>query len=132
MPDDWDIKVLYDGDCPLCKREVAMLRRMDRRNRVAMEDIADPAFDPSRYGRTQRDVMDRIHGVLPDGTVIEGMDVFRGLYNAVGWGWLMNWTRLPIARPITDAMYRGFARHRLTLTGRRGCDAGRCVTSDHS
>lgn len=123
MPDDWDIKVLYDGQCPLCRREVAMLRRMDRKNRVAMVDIADPAFEASRYGRTQQDVMDRIHGVLPDGTVIEGMDVFRGLYAATGWGWVMSWTRLPIARPITDAMYRWFARHRLTLTGRRGCDA---------
>ncbi len=127
-PSAFEIKVLYDGLCPLCRREVAMLKRLDRRGRIAAEDIAAPAFDPGRYGLTQEQVMGHIHGVLPDGSVIRGVEVFRRLYRAVGLGWLLGWTAWPIGRPIAEAGYRWFARHRLTLTGRRGesCSTDRC------
>ncbi len=118
MTTDFDIKILYDGDCPLCKREMAWLMRRDTKRRVAFEDIASSGFDPARYGRTQMDVMDRIHGQLPDGTVIEGVEVFRRVYRAVGLGWMLAWTRLPVARQLTDTTYRLFAKNRLRLTRR--------------
>ncbi len=125
----WQIKVLYDGECPLCMREVRFLRRRDRRGRIAFEDIAAPGFDASRYGLDQRAVMARIHGVLPDGRIIEGVEVFRRLYAQVGLGFLLAPTRWPLLRPLFDAAYRVFARNRLRLTGRRGadCDETRCL-----
>jgi predicted DCC family thiol-disulfide oxidoreductase YuxK len=118
VPEDFDIKILYDGDCPLCKREMAWLMRRDVKHRVAFEDIASSGFDPTRYGRTQADVMARIHGQLPDGTVIEGVEVFRRVYRAVGLGWMLAWTRLPVARQLSDVAYRIFAANRLRVTGR--------------
>ena len=125
----FDIKVLYDAECPLCRREIALLHRLDRRGRIASEDIADPSFDASRYGLTFEQVMGRIHGVLPDGTIVRDVEVFRRLYRAVGLGWLLAWTRWPIGRWIADRAYRWFARNRLRLTGRRdACATGRCAT----
>lgn len=124
----WQFKILIDGDCPLCAREAAMLRRMDKgRHALAIEDIADPAFDPSKYGLTHADAMARIRGVTPDGEVVEGVEVFRRAYKAVGWGWLLSWTAWPIARPLADAAYRFFAKHRLRLTGRAHCTTDRCA-----
>ena len=29
-----DVEVFYDGDCPLCTREIRLLRRLDRRGRI--------------------------------------------------------------------------------------------------
>jgi predicted DCC family thiol-disulfide oxidoreductase YuxK len=123
------IRFLYDGECPLCAREVALLRRLDRgRGRLAFEDIAAPDFDPARYDRTHAELMARIHGVLPDGTVIEGVEVFRRAYTAVGLGWLVAPTRWPLVRPLVDAAYRWFARNRLRLTGRsEACATDRCA-----
>lgn len=128
----YDLKILYDGACPLCRREMAMLRRLDRRGRLIGEDIADPAFDAGRYGLTHAAVMGRIHGILPDGTVVRDMEVFRRAYRAAGWGWVLSWTRWPLIRPLADAGYRWFARHRLRLTGRAGaaCGTGRCVGAE--
>ena len=118
-----EFTILFDGDCPLCRREIAMLERMDGgRGRLACEDIAAPGFDPSRYGRTRQELMARIHGVLPDGTLVEGMEVFRRSYRAAGAGWVLAWTALPGLRVLADAGYRWFARNRLRLTG-RGTDA---------
>jgi predicted DCC family thiol-disulfide oxidoreductase YuxK len=72
-----EITFLHDGDCPLCAREVALLQRLDKgRGRLAFDDIATPGFDASHHGRTHAELMARIHGVLPDGTVIEGVEVF--------------------------------------------------------
>lgn len=128
----WEIRVLYDGECPLCAREIRALRRLDRgRGRIDFEDIAAPAFDAGRYGLTARDVIDRIHGVLPDGRVVEGMEVFRRAWAAVGLGFLLAPTAWPGLRRIADAAYRAFARNRLRLTGRGdACEAGHCATGE--
>ena len=122
------IKVLYDGDCPLCAREVAFLRKRNRRGLAAFEDIAAPDFDATRYGLDHETLMSRIHGVLADGTVIEGVEVFRRLYAAVGLGWLVAPTRWPLLRGLFDRAYRVFARNRLRWTGREHalCVEDRC------
>jgi predicted DCC family thiol-disulfide oxidoreductase YuxK len=113
------ITVLFDGNCPLCSREIRFLDRLDRgRGRIGFEDIASSGFDPAPYGRSQADLMARIHGALPDGTLIEGMEVFRRAYAAVGLGWILAPTAWPGVRPLADAGYRWFARNRLRLTGR--------------
>ena len=43
MESTWQIKMLYDGKCPLCSREVALLRRLNARGLIAFEDILLPA-----------------------------------------------------------------------------------------
>jgi predicted DCC family thiol-disulfide oxidoreductase YuxK len=122
-----ELSLLYDGDCPLCSREIEMLRRRDKRGAIAMIDISAPGFDASDYGLDHQTVMARIHGVLPDGTVIEGMEVFRRAYAAVGLGWLLAPSRWPVVGRLFDAAYNWFARNRLRLTGRvHECDAA-CV-----
>lgn len=123
----YDVEVYFDGDCPLCVREINMLRRLDRRARIRFTDIASPGFDPSSAGRSFAELMDRIHAKLPDGTLIEGVEVFRRLYAAVGFGPLVALTRLPGVSSALDWGYRGFAKNRLKLTGRCVKDAdGAC------
>jgi len=60
----------------------------------------------------------RISQVLPDGSLVKGMEVFRRAYDAVGLGWLLAPTNWPVLRSISDAGYAWFARIRLHLTGR--------------
>jgi len=129
----WQIRVLFDGACPLCQREIRMLERLDRgRGCVDFEDISKPAFDPAAYGLDAEQVMARIHGVLPDGSVIEGLEVFRRVYAAVGLGWLLAPTRWPLLRGVSEAGYRIFARNRLRWTGRGAdCDSGHCQLPKH-
>jgi predicted DCC family thiol-disulfide oxidoreductase YuxK len=101
-----------------------VLRRLDRRQRIRFVDIADEAFDAASVGVTMEALMDRIHGRLPDGTLVEGVEVFRRLYTAVGFGVLVAPTRLPGIAQLLDLGYRWFARNRLRLTGR--CADGAC------
>lgn len=121
---DFDVEVFYDGDCPLCLREISMLQRRDRGHRIRFTNIAAPDFQAESYGTTYSDLMARIHGRLPDGTWIEGVEVFRRLYTAVGFGWLVAPTRLWGISAVLDWGYRIFAKNRLRFTGR--CQNGVC------
>ncbi len=122
----WDVEVFYDGDCPLCSREVRMLRRLDRRGRIRFTDIAAPGFDAAATGLAWETLMGEIHGLLPDGEIVVGVEVFRRLYAAVGFRTLVSISRWPVIAPLLDVAYRLFARNRLRLTGR--C-AGRLACS---
>lgn len=117
---DWKIKLLYDGDCPLCLREVSFLQKKDKgRGLVAFTDIAADDYDPAANGGVSFEAaMERIHAVLPDGTVIKNVDVFRQVYSVLGIGWMYAPTQWPILGPIVDRLYDIWAAWRLALTGR--------------
>lgn len=116
---DYDIEVFYDGDCPLCMREIRMLSWLDRRSRLRLTDISPPGFDAQAVtGLSWDALMAEIHGRLPDGTPVTGMEVFRRMYAAVGLGFLLAPTSWPGLRNVSDAAYARFARDRLKLTGR--------------
>lgn len=118
-PERWMVEVFFDGDCPLCRREIQLLQRLDRgRGRIRFTDLAAPDFEPAALGLTHEELMAEIHGRLPDGTIIRGVEVFRRLYAAVGFSWLMAITRWPGISHGLDWGYRWFARRRLRLTGR--------------
>ena len=119
-----EFEVFFDGDCPLCVREIRLLERLDRKHRILFTDIAASDFDPSGTGRSWQALMDHIHGRLPDGTLVEGVEVFRRLYTAVGFGPLVALTRLPVVAPLLDLGYRVLAKNRLRLPGR--CADGTC------
>lgn len=121
---NWQVEVFFDGECPLCMREIRMLRWMDRRQRIRFTDISTDKFLPDQFDRSMQDFMDEIHGRLPDGQWITGVEVFRRLYAAVGLGPLVSLTRLPGISHGLEAGYQVFAKNRLRLTGR--CDTSSC------
>ncbi|RUR84217.1 thiol-disulfide oxidoreductase DCC family protein [Chlorogloeopsis fritschii PCC 9212] len=116
----WQIKLLYDGECPLCMREVNFLKKRDAgRGLVAFVDIADENYNPQEHGGVDFETaMGRIHAVLPDGSVIKNVEVFRRVYEALGMGWVYAATKWPVIGPIVDRLYGIWAGWRLTLTGR--------------
>jgi len=115
---DYDVEVFFDGECPLCVREIKLLRWLDRRSRIRFTDIAADDFSAASFGKTPVQFMDEIHGRLADGQWIIGVEVFRQLYKAVGLGWLVWPTRWPGISHLLDFGYHLFAKNRLRLTGR--------------
>jgi predicted DCC family thiol-disulfide oxidoreductase YuxK len=126
---DPEFTLLFDSDCPMCRREVRWLQRRDRNGRLQAVDIAAPGFDAGRFGLSQEEVMAELCGVLPDGRVTRGMESMRRAWAAVGLGWVMAPTVWPLLRLLFDLGYKVFARYRVPLGrlfGRR-CEDGRCA-----
>lgn len=124
-----EFTLLYDSECPFCRLEVDWLSRRDRRGRLGAIDIAADGFDPARFGLSAERVHARLHGVRPDGTVVEGMDAIRAAWRAAGVGWVMAPTGWPVVRWLFDLGYLLFARFRVPLGrlfGRR-CAGGSCA-----
>lgn len=120
QPPPWKIKLLYDGECPFCLREVNFLAKQDAgRGLVAFVDIADDSYNPQEHGGISFEVaMGRIHAVLPDGTVVKDVEVFRRVYEVLGLGWVYAATKLPGIGLIANWLYGIWADCRLTLSGR--------------
>lgn len=127
--EQYDVEVFYDGDCPLCLKEIQMLQWFDqRRHRIRFTDISVRDFQAADVGKSMDTLMAEIHGRLPSGEWIVGVEVFRRLYSAIGFSWLVAPTRLPVVSHAADWMYQRFARNRLWLTGR--CNSGNCSLSN--
>ena len=121
----WKIKLLYDGECPLCVKEVNFLTRKDRgRGIIYFVDIADINYTPDEHsGIDFATAMGRIHAIFPDGTVIKNVEVFRRVYEELGMGWVYAITKIPIIGAIADWVYGIWADWRLKLTGRPDLEA---------
>lgn len=126
MNQTYRFEVFFDGDCPLCLREINFLRRRDRKGHIQFSDITDPEFDAASFGLTMDDFMAQIRGRLPCGTFVSGVEVFRQLYGNVGFGWVVPLSRLPVMSSLLDHGYQWFAKNRLRITGR--CTDDVCST----
>lgn len=119
-----DLTILYDGGCPLCRREVTFLQRRDQarhgdEHRLAFVDIDRPDYDPAAHQDiSYSEAMGRIHGVTVQGVILRDLAVFHHAYALIDLGWLYAPTRWPLIGPLAEAAYGVWARFRLRLTGR--------------
>ena len=114
------LTLLFDGACPLCRREVEALRSRDQgKGLICFVDIDVQDYDPAAHGGiSYREAMGRIHAIGADGQVIVDVAAFREAYRLVGLGWLYAPTTWPLLKPLVDGIYGLWANWRLTLTGR--------------
>lgn len=112
----YPLTLLYDGLCPVCSLEMDHLRERDVHGRLVFVDIAAPGFEAARYGVTPEALDAALHGLCADGRMLCGMPVLRLAYDAAGLGWAMAPTGWAPVRPLFDAGYRVFARHRRVIS----------------
>ncbi len=116
----WKLNLLYDGECPLCVREVNFLQKKDAgRGLVKFTDIASLDYNPAQNGGVDFETaMGRIHAVRADGSIVKNVAVFQEVYDAIGIGWMYAPTKWPIVGPLVNKIYDIWADWRLMVTGR--------------
>jgi predicted DCC family thiol-disulfide oxidoreductase YuxK len=109
------LTVLYDGACPLCRREIDLYRGLQSNMPVCFADVSDPASRlPS--GTTREQLLARFHVRASDGCLLSGAQAFLALWAALpGWRWLARVGRLPGAAWAMEIVYRLFLRMRPTM-----------------
>ncbi len=80
-----ELIVWYDGGCPLCLREIAFMRRLDRRRAIAFVDVSRPG---ATCPIDQAELLARFHAT-EDGRLLSGAAAFAAM-----------WRAIPILRPL--------------------------------
>ena len=79
------VTVWYDGACPLCIREIALMRKLDRREAIRFIDIAGP---DATCPLDRQSMLDRFHAT-EDGQLLSGAAAFAAM-----------WRAIPLLRPL--------------------------------
>ena len=118
IPGRYPLTIFFDGDCPICAREISILKWLNRRQRIQFVNFADSRYDEAVTGLARSELGRVIHGRWADGEIMLGIEVFRATWSALGLGLLSRFSRLPIIDVLLVRGYEWFARNRLSLTGR--------------
>ncbi len=109
------VTVFYDGACPLCVREIALLRRLDRRGRIRFENVADPGA-PVSCDIDREKLLARFHVRGADGNVVDGAAAFTEAYAQIPvFAWVRPLGRVEWTRRMLDVAYALFLKVRPRL-----------------
>jgi len=107
--------VLYDGACPLCRREVGLYRGLNAIEPLCFEDVSDTAA-VLPAGTTRGQLLARFHVRQADGKLLNGAQAFLAMWAILpGWRWLARIGRVPGAAWLMEQAYRGFLHLRPAL-----------------
>jgi predicted DCC family thiol-disulfide oxidoreductase YuxK len=112
--------VLFDGSCGLCKRTMAVLRRLDLLQKVEVLDVTNdwPAVSARYPILNQPDCLYTMHVVSSRGKVTTGFFAYRSLCWVIPMGWLvLPFLYLPGVPIVGEAVYQKVADGRF----RTGC-----------
>lgn len=101
-------QVLFDGSCPLCRREIALYKDLKADGEMQWVDISACTY-AAPSGLSKETLMRRFHVVTPKGEVLSGAAGFVHVWKQLpGWRWLARLARLPGMLTIMEWSYRGF------------------------
>ena len=110
---------LYDGGCPLCRRETDFLKGRDKLKNIKFVDINSENYNPKNYQDISfENAMSNLHGILNNGKIIKGLDVLAYSYQLIGLGWVYFPIKIPILSNFLRIIYSCWAKYRLQITGR--------------
>jgi predicted DCC family thiol-disulfide oxidoreductase YuxK len=110
------LTVWFDGGCPLCRREIALFRRLDRRGAIRFEDISTGAVEcPIDKAR----LLARFHAQERGEPIVSGAAAFAAMWRAIPLlRPLGELARLPVLLWVLEKAYLGFLRIRPSLQRR--------------
>lgn len=99
------VTVYFDGDCPVCSREIRWYRRCRGAESISWVNIHGDSFAPT--GDLDRDAaLGELHVRRSDGTIATGVNAFVELWRQLpGWRWL---ARLAARRGVNRTLNRGY------------------------
>ncbi len=114
-----NLKLLYDGECPICKREICILQKKDSQTQIKFIDISSKDFSPFDNNNIDYNTaMSQIHAIDEKGNLLVGIAAFATVYARCQLLISSTLLRIPFMKRILKPLYTLFAKNRLWFTGR--------------
>ena len=101
--------LFYDGNCPLCMREVRLLTRIADEG-LLLTDLHDVPENPDEPSSLER--LKNLHLRTADGEWLTGVDATIRAWSHTRWGFFFRPLRWPLLTPLADRAYEYWARRR--------------------
>jgi len=114
--------LFYDGQCPLCRKEIKLLQRLSNDGLAFMDihQLHSTASLPSSMA-----MLRILHLRKACGTWITGVDATVQAWSHTRWGWLFRPLRWPLLAPFVNRLYARWAERRYNrLYGCNVCMGG--------
>jgi len=72
--------VFFDGECPLCTREIRFYRGQRGAEDINWVDVTKASLDNLPSGLTQKDALARFHVLTTEGELVSGGNAFSSLW----------------------------------------------------
>jgi predicted DCC family thiol-disulfide oxidoreductase YuxK len=79
----YPITIYYDASCPICEREIRLLKEFDIENKISLIDCSPKSYG-GEDGFSRESMMKLIHAKASDGNWLVGAPVFAAAYAASG------------------------------------------------
>lgn len=118
--------VLYDGECRLCRRQIALLRRLDLTGRLGFTSLHDASVARDFPEIPHADLLDRMFVVDRMGRARGGAEAVRYLSRRLVPLWpLALLLHIPGTLPLWSRLYAWVAANRYGIAGRCSDDTCR-------
>lgn len=112
---DYPLTIYYDASCPLCTREVTLLKRYDPADMLQLVDCSPEKF-AAVEGHTRAAMMQLIHARDAGGRWLIGAPVFAAAYRAAGFASIARLWGSARLQPLWAVVYPWIARNRMLLS----------------
>ena len=107
------IKVLYDGKCGLCNKEITYYKKIANSKRFRWLDIANNPKDLKEFNIKQSDALLYLHAFDSKNQKYIGVDAFILIWkNLTYWRFLAFIVSFPIIKSLLSLIYKKFAHYR--------------------
>jgi predicted DCC family thiol-disulfide oxidoreductase YuxK len=107
-------RVLYDGECGVCRALAAQARRRDTALRLVLLPYKSQRSSDFPPDVSTKDLEDALHVILEDGSVRRRAEAVVAVLDVLPppWNWLARLGSWRPMRSVADVVYGAFARHR--------------------
>ncbi|MCG8086585.1 MAG: DUF393 domain-containing protein [Candidatus Thiodiazotropha taylori] len=116
------LQVWYDSECPLCRREIDLLKRLDSKQSIHFIKIEECSTLPME----KQQLLERLHAQQHDGEIISGAQAFAAIWRKLPglkvFGYVAKWKP---AGDFLEWLHGKFLKHRPAMQqwlSRRGME----------
>ena len=105
------VQVFYDGNCPICSREISFYRSLRGASAVLWTDLSGAGASELPDTIDRIDALRRIHAIDSKGQIVSGAPVFSLIWSTLPQFRLLGFfSRLPLVNRALDFLYWTFLK----------------------